>query len=208
VLAGDVSTRLVNPLDKSVRMVFGDAGSATLVEGGADSVAFVIRTDGAGARHLMIPAGGCRRPADAAAAEVAADENGNHRSALDIFMDGMEIMNFGLREVPPTVDDALRLAGWNKDEAGSFVFHQANRFMLEYLRKKMTLPTAAVPIVMSDTGNTGPAAIPLALSVEHARLKRENRLQKCVLCGFGVGLSWGAAAADLSNTQILDTVEL
>lgn len=208
VLAGDTSTRMINPGDKSVRMVFGDAGSATIVESGTDAASFLIRTDGDGARNLIIPAGGFRRPADSAAAEVTTDENGNRRSALDLFMDGMEIMNFGLREVPPAIDGVLALAGWKKAETGSFVLHQANRFMLEYLRRKMQLPAAAMPVAMADTGNTGPASIPLALTVARDQLQQEDRLRKCVLCGFGVGLSWGAAAADLGNAQILDPIEV
>ena len=208
LLTGDTATRLINPGDKSVRLVFGDAGSATLIESGTDAAAFVIRTDGAGSRHLMVPAGGFRQPASVAAAEVTTDDSGNRRCALDLFMDGMEIMNFAMREVPSAIDDVLRLAGWTKAETGSFILHQANRFMLDYLRKKMRVPSPALPVAMEETGNTGPASIPLALAMEHARLSGEQRLQKCVLCGFGAGLSWGAAAVDLSQTQILDPVEV
>lgn len=214
VLAGDTTTRLIHPDDKSVRMVFGDAGSATLVDAGAPEgeaaagpLHLCLKTDGGGAPFLMVPAGGFRQPADPEAAAVRDDGNGNRRAALDLFMDGMEILNFSMREVPPAVDNALALAGWNRQDTGAFILHQANRFMVEYLRRKMQLPSAAVPVTMKDTGNTGPASIPLALALDHSRLAAEQRLQRCVLCGFGSGLAWGAAAVDLSQTLILDPLE-
>ena len=208
VLAGDTSTRLVNPGDNSVRMIFGDAGSAVLIEPGPDAAVITVKTDGSGARHLMIPAGGARRPADAEAAAELADTNGNRRSALDLFMDGMEIMNFTLREVPPVIEETLAAAGWPRESVGAYVLHQANRFILDYLRKKMKLPPEVWPVTMERTGNTGPASIPLALARDGARLRRENRLARCLLCGFGVGLSWGAAAVNLSDTVLPEPVEV
>ncbi len=80
--------------------------------------------------------------------------------------------------------------------------HQANEFMLNYLAKTMKVPKESVPVAMGETGNTGPASIPLMLTLEHERLSDENRLEKAVLCGFGVGLSCAAAAVDLSEAEI------
>ncbi len=208
VLAGDTSTRLVNLGDKSVRMIFGDAGSAAIIEPGPDAAVIAVKTDGSGARHLIIPAGGARRPVDAGTAEETVDDSGNRRSARDLFMDGMEVMNFTLREVPPVIEETLARAGWPRESVGAYVLHQANRFILDYLRKKMKLPTEVWPVTMERTGNTGPASIPLALAVDRERLQREGRLARCLLCGFGVGLSWGAAAVDLSRTTILDPVDV
>jgi 3-oxoacyl-[acyl-carrier-protein] synthase-3 len=156
----------------------------------------------------MIPAGGCRYPKNDKSKQVVKKEHGNFRSDEDLYMDGMEIMNFSLREVPKIVDSVLALRGWNKDEVGFFGFHQANKFMLEYLRKKIKLPEEKVPIAMSETGNTGPTSIPLLLSQEYGALSQQKRLNKAVLCGFGVGLSCGAVALDLSQTKIYDPIEL
>ncbi len=208
VCVGDVTTRLVNPRDKAVSMVFGDAGSAALVERGTDSWAFVCGTDGAGGPALMVPAGGCRVPATKETAAESERENGNVRSDEDLFMDGMEIMKFSLREVPPAIESVLKAADWTPKDIGFYGFHQANKFILDYVARKMRIPPEKVPVAMRETGNVGPASIPLMLALEHERLRAENRLEHAVLCGFGVGFSWAAMTCDLRTTRILDPVEI
>ncbi|MDM8549341.1 ketoacyl-ACP synthase III [Desulfobacterales bacterium HSG2] len=208
VCAGDVITRYVNPLDRSNRMVFGDAGSATLIEKGDGQMAFSFMTDGSGREHLIIPAGGCRYPVDENSEMVSVREDGNMRSDEDLFMHGLEIMNFSIREVPKAVDAVLAKMDWSKSDVGLFGFHQANKFMLDYLRKMIKVPAESVPVAMEETGNTGPASIPLMLALEHERLATEDRLGKAVLCGFGVGLSCAAIAAELSGAKIYEAVEL
>ncbi|MDM8517560.1 3-oxoacyl-[acyl-carrier-protein] synthase III C-terminal domain-containing protein, partial [Desulfobacterales bacterium HSG16] len=208
VCAGDVITRYVNPLDKSNRTVLGDAGSATIVEKGKGNMAFSFTTDGAGSQHLIIPSGGARYPVDENSEMVSAKEDGNMRSDEDIFMHGMEIMNFSIREVPRAIDTVLAEKGWKKSDVTLFGFHQANKFMLDYLRKIIKVPAESVPVAMGETGNTGPASIPLMLALEHEHLSEENRLNKAVLCGFGVGLSCAAVALDLSETKIKKPAEV
>lgn len=208
VLAGDVISPTVNKYDKALKMVMGDAGSATVVEKGNDTLAFKIMTDGAGYDRLIIPAGGSRYPSDENSKKETEKENGNIRSDENLYMDGMEIMNFCLREVPKTIDEVLELSEWKKEDVGIFALHQANKFIVDYLRKKMKVQPETVPVVVAEIGNTGPGTIPHLLSVEHERLISEKRLAKTVMCGFGVGFSWGAITADLSNTKFFDPVEL
>lgn len=199
--AGDVITPLLHPNDRQVRMVFGDAGSATLIEKGSDHFSFVLKTDGSGAKHLTTAKLKSHKHV------VNAGIN-NDMHAGYLYMNGAEIMEFALREVPPCINELLDMKGWQVNEVGAFVLHQANQFMLNYLRKKMQLDKQAVPIAVENTGNTGPASIPLALSLTKDRLKEEGRLNKVVMCGFGVGLSWGATGVDLSNTKIMAPVEI
>lgn len=207
VCVGDTSTRLVHPGDRAVRMVFGDGGSATLVEKGEGSSHFILRTDGSGAEHLIVPAGGSRKPMSEETSIPFEAEDGNIRNEETIRMNGMEIMSFALREIPPMINELLEDAGWEKEEVGTYALHQANKFMLEYLRKKMKLTKNAVPIAVSQVGNTGPASIPLMISQMNSELSKENQLQKVVCCGFGVGLSWASCTLDLSSTKILDPIE-
>ena len=208
VCVGDTSTKLVHPGDRSVRMVFGDGGSATLVEKGESISNFILKTDGSGAESLIIPAGGSRKPYSEETSIPIEAEDGNIRSEETIRMNGMEIMSFVLREIPPMINELLDVTCWKKDEVGTYALHQANKFMLEYLRKKMKLPKHAVPIAVSTVGNTGPASIPLMLSIKQQELFERDRLQKVICCGFGVGLSWAACSVDLSSTLILDPIEL
>lgn len=207
ICAGDTSTRLVHPNDRSVRMVFGDGGSAALVEKGESQSFFLLRTDGSGADNLMVPAGGARNPISEQTSIPTEAEDGNIRNEETLYMNGMEIMTFALKEVPAMINELLEETGWKKDEVGTFALHQANKFMLEYLRKKMKLQKTSVPIAVSTVGNTGPASIPLMLTIKHKELSEGNQLEKVICCGFGVGLSWAACSLDLSRAVILDPIE-
>ena len=114
VCAGDVITRYINPLDRANRMVFGDAGSATILQKGDGEIAFSFMTDGSGGQHLIIPAGGNRYPKDENSEMVSVREDGNMRSDEDIFMHGLEIMNFSIREVPKAVETVLSRMGYGR----------------------------------------------------------------------------------------------
>lgn len=208
VCSGDTTSKLVNKKDRSLRMVFGDAASATLVEAGEGSMCFAIKTDGSGANNLIVHAGGFREPSTEETAVEKEYGEGNFCSRNNLYMNGLEIMNFAMRTVSPIIEELLEVCGWQKAEVGTFALHQANRFMIDYLRRKLKLNQEAVPIAMAETGNAGPASIPLMLALEHKRLQEQERLEKVIACGFGVGLSWGAVSLDLSRTTILDPVEL
>lgn len=199
--AGDVITTLLHPSDRQVRMVFGDAGSATLIEKGTDRIAFSLKTDGSGMHHLRAAKSSVNSKSLNPIVQGQSDREGY------LYMNGAAIMEFALREVPLMINELLSMKNWQSDEVGTFAFHQANEFMLNYLRKKMALSKQAVPIAVENTGNTGPASIPVVLSLTQDRLREENRLGKVVMCGFGVGLSWASAGLDLSKTLILSPVE-
>lgn len=183
VCVGDVTTSMLKPNDRAVRMVFGDAGSATLLLKGKSQHVFSVWTDGAGAPSLMAS------------------------QTKDFYMDGTAIMNFALNEVPPFVKNLLQQTGWNHGET-FFGFHQANRFVVDYLCRKMRLEPAAVPFACEDLGNTGPASIPVMLAREFKRLQSENRLGKSLLCGFGAGLSIAGMTLSLDKTEILELIEV
>lgn len=208
VCAGDTTTRVVNPRDRALKMLFGDGGSATLVVQGDDRHAYSVRTDGSGARSLIIPAGGARQPRNALTCVPREAEGGNVRSEEDLFMDGIAVLYMALRDVPEAIDEAVALVGWTRADVSFFGLHQANRFMTDYLAKKLKAPPGAVPFGAADVGNTGPASIPVLLAREHPRLRQEGRLARSVLCGFGVGFSVAAMTASLSDTTILKPIEL
>ena len=123
-------------------------------------------------------------------------------------MDGMAIMNFAISEVPIMVLETLDELNWTQEDVGCFALHQANAFMINYLRKKMKLPIEKVPISVDGFGNTGPASIPLMLCDKAAELSQNNQLERVVMCGFGVGLSWGTASTDLSSTVFYKPITL
>jgi 3-oxoacyl-[acyl-carrier-protein] synthase III len=193
LLTADTYSRLVNRADKSVRTLFGDGAAATLIVARDEETLvgpFVYGTDGAGAQNLIVPTGGMRRPV-VAQAELVHDDSGNARTVNDLFMDGAEIFNFTLRMVPTAVEDLLTRAGIWQESVDLFVFHQANAFMLDHLRRKLRIPAEKFVVAMEQVGNTVSASIPIALhhAQEHGRLTPGALV---MLVGFGVGYSWGA----------------
>jgi len=204
LLAGDTSTRLVNPHDRALRMVFGDAGTATLISAGTHDIGFSFGSDGNGAKNLIVPAGGFRLPKSPATAQTSLDADENERSPDDLFMDGMEVFRFALSRVPANIRETLALMHWEKESVGLFAFHQANAFITECLRKNLRLPMECVPADVKNVGNTGPASIPLLLTMRFGNTDgtHAEEIRRAVLCGFGVGFSWGSAATEaLSETR-------
>lgn len=190
LVTGDTYSKYVNPLDRSTRTIFGDAATATLIgEGGMEIGQFDLGTDGSGKDLLMVPAGGTRLPKSA---ETGVEEEieGNVRSKDNLYMDGAGVFEFTIREVPASVKRLLEKEGHEKEQVDLFVFHQANKFMLEFLRKSMKLNADKFYMNFSDTGNTVSSSIPIALkrAIDEGVIK-EN--QSILLSGFGVGLSWG-----------------
>ena len=208
LMAGDTSTQLINKKDRSVSMVFGDGGTATIIEAKEGEIHISVKSDGSGRDKLIVPAGGFRMPYSPATASNIEVEPGVFRSNNDLFMDGMAIMNFAISEVPTLITETLKTMGWKLEEVGCFALHQANSFMLNYLRKKMKLPLEKVPISVDGYGNTGPASIPIMLCDKSVELASSKQLDKVVLCGFGVGLSWGTACTNLNSTKFYKPIYL
>lgn len=193
VLTGDNYTKFINPRDRSVRTLFGDAGTATYVRASEEAGLgpFVLGTDGSGARNLIIPAGGTRQRASPETMQPVTDPSGNARALTELFMDGAQIFAFTLQRVPPLLANVLGRAGLKKEEVDWFVLHQANRFMLEHLQRKLGIPADRMIWFLESTGNTVSSSIPLAL--EHAAAQGRFRPgQRILVLGFGVGYSWGA----------------
>lgn len=192
LVTAETYSKFIHPGDKSVRALFGDAAAATLVSATESEIdligPFVYGTDGSGARNLIVPAGGARQPFDPDA-PVLDDANGNRRSSNHLFMDGQEIFNFTLQVVPKTVTELLALAGLDMKQIDLWVFHQANRFMLDHLRRKIGVPADRFPINIADCGNTVSSTIPIVLHEQIATHALSSG-KTIALIGFGVGYSW------------------
>jgi 3-oxoacyl-[acyl-carrier-protein] synthase-3 len=192
LLTVDTYSRYVNPGDKSVRTLFGDGASASFVSGdeGAEHLfGFTYGTDGRRADALIVPNGGLR-PGNDIAPKSSAETRGLESNGFDLFMDGPAIFNFTLDVVPTSVEAILSRAQLSIDEVDLFVFHQANAYMLEHLRKKLGIDTERFFVSIAESGNTVSSTIPIALT----EAERQGVLKtgmKVMLLGFGVGLSWG-----------------
>lgn len=173
LVTSETYTKYIAPEDKSTRTIFGDGAAAVLIDEGvvAKIGAFSFGTDGAGAEKLIVRDG-------------------------KLFMDGPEIFNFTLDIVPKTMDDVLAKSDLTRDDIDLYVFHQANKFMLDTIRKVNGLPRERFYVNLETTGNTVSSTIPIALK----QLEDAGRLKpgmKIMLMGFGVGLSWGATVVEI-----------
>lgn len=179
LITSETYSKFIHPNDKSNLSIFGDAATATLiVRGSSDSMnSFVYGTDGRGANNLIVKNGGMRNKL-----------NGSPDDYL--FMNGAEIFSFAIKIVPDLVNQVLSQHNLHISDIDLFIFHQANKFMLETLRKKMSIPEEKFYYFMETIGNTVSSTIPIALS-EAIKNKRVVKGEKVMLIGFGVGYSWG-----------------
>jgi 3-oxoacyl-[acyl-carrier-protein] synthase-3 len=205
LVVGD-SACFTSPLDKSTVFLFGDGVSATALERDltAPPMHFVLGTDGRGAQHLIIPAGGARcRPSPETSVRKAR-EGGNVRSDEDLYMNGAEIFAFTLRAVPDLVRKTMTAANWNLDTVDYFVFHQANALMLKLLGKKCGVPEPKMPLSLGKFGNTSGASIPVTMTA--CLSEKLTEPQRLLLVGFGVGLSWGGAAVQTAGMVVPEMI--
>lgn len=178
----DAYSKLINTADRATAPLFSDAAAATLI-GEVPIYTLgrcIFNTDGLGASNLMVESGGSRNPA-----------NGKP----ELHMDGRAIFNFMMSRVPQDVQDCLALNGLSSEEIDCYVFHQANRFMLESLSERMRLKHEKVVIDVGDGGNTVGSTVPIALE---SLLKARHR--HILISGFGVGLSWATGILNLNET--------
>lgn len=198
LLTADTYSKFIHPQDKSVRTLFGDGAAATLIRavGSNDSATvgpFVFGTDGSGGMDLVVEAGGTRLPRNAKTAIEATDSAGNVRARDNLYMNGGNVLNFTLREVPRAMAKLLEKTGTSVDDYDRFVLHQANKFMLDALTKKLKLPEDRVSRHFEMIGNTVSSTIPFVLEREMAEGQCSPGT-RMMLIGFGVGLSWAAAS--------------
>lgn len=189
LLTGETYNQYIHPKDKGNRTIFGDGASATVIsaDGFAEIGEFCLGTDGSGAKELIVRTGGARFKDKAD--DLAFDEGGNPISSDHLFMDGQEIFMFTLVTVPRMMKDVLAKNGLQKENIDLFVFHQANKYMLDHLRKKLKIDEDKFFVNLAEVGNTVSSTIPIAL----CNARDGNKLKgNVLLAGFGVGLSWGA----------------
>lgn len=205
LLTAETYSKYIHPEDYSVLPLFGDGAAATLIVGReveTDGIyGFEYGTDGAGFRNLIVPVGGMRLRYQDTETETTVDKYGNIRTNRNLFMDGGAIMDFALDVVPAAIESILTRNSLAKQEIDYYVFHQANHSMLKSLQKICQLENLPYWNDMKYYGNTVSNSIPIAL-VDVMRQTDCNKLQRVLLMGFGVGLSWGGCIVDFSHIVV------
>jgi 3-oxoacyl-[acyl-carrier-protein] synthase-3 len=196
---GDVSSQFAYKKDKNLTPLMGDAGSAIIIEQSKSQSHFILNSDGSGYRHLIIPTGGARGPFRCDSLEPKRRDDGSIRRDIDMYMNGGEIFNFTIKVVPTMFEELFDFSHISKDEIDYFVLHQANRYILQNIAKRLEVDESKLPMKTVTTyGNQNSASIAGTIN---GFLSEEfsNKKNKVLLAGFGIGLSWGACILDIDN---------
>ena len=191
LITSETYTKHIHPKDKSNKTIFGDAATATIIstEGYCEIEKFSLGTDGRGAENLIVKNGGMRNK-EMNGLDVYEEET-FYKNDNNLFMDGQHIFQFTTKAVPELVNETLSKNNLSIDEIDLFVFHQANKFMLDYIRRKLKISDDKFFVFLEDVGNTVSSTIPIALQ----NAFQTNKISKdmnVLIAGFGVGYSYGA----------------
>lgn len=205
LIVAETLTKIVHPLDRSAVMLFGDAGSAIILEKSKDGgvINGLLRTDGNGYKAIIAPAGGFRNMHASNKPMIWAD--GNERTLYNTNMNGTDVFNFTISDVPIAIKDFFRHTDSCVDDYDCFALHQANKFIHKQISKKLKIPIDKMPICLDRYGNTSAPAVTLTLCDAYGQV--ENKSIYALMCGFGVGLSWGVVSAVIDTDNIFPIFE-
>jgi len=197
LLTAETYNKYLHPEDKSNRSIFGDGAAACLIstEGFAEIGEFVLGTDGSGAEHLMVKTGASRQKSLSGKKEM--DSEGHIRRDDYLYMNGGAIFNFTLDAVPAMMNQLLDKSNLNKENIDYFIFHQANKFMLSTIRKVCAISKEKFYIDLENVGNTVSSTVMIGLK-DCLKNGITKPGMKVMICGFGVGLSWGGTILKFS----------
>lgn len=204
LLVGETPSKRISPLDRSLSIIFGDCGTATLLEKDdkAKPMIFSFKTFGEKYNRIIIPAGGYRNPV--ASEERIEYEEGNFRSKYDTYMNGQDVFSFTVFEVPDYLKAFISSLNKTIDDYDYFFLHQANIFILKQIAKKMKVDPGKILKSLDRYGNTSSTSIPLTIST--LKETSPKGVFKALFSGFGVGLSWAAADVELDMDCVLNVI--
>lgn len=192
LLTAETYNKYLHPDDKSNRSIFGDGASACLIstDGFAEIGEFSLGTNGSGAENLIVKTGASRQKQPTGL--YSEDSEGHIRRDDYLYMNGGAIFNFTLDAVPAMMKGVLEKNRMEKEDVDYYVFHQANKFMLNTIRKVCVLPKDKFYVNLSNTGNTVSSTVLIGLKdcIDNSTIKPGDRV---MVAGFGVGLSWGSS---------------
>jgi 3-oxoacyl-[acyl-carrier-protein] synthase-3 len=198
LLTSSTLTRQFYANDKNSTFLFGDGAAATLISGRNNEGIgnFVFGTNGSGFNNIIIKDGGARNPITNLSKLEKKDSYGNSFTDANFYMNGISIFSFSMREVPKMIFELLEKENLTMDDIDLFVFHQANKFILDKLKEKLRIPEEKFVVYLEHVGNTVSSTIPITLS-EVIKDGKAKKGQRILLAGFGVGLSWGGTIITL-----------
>lgn len=199
LLDGDKQSYLTSPRDKSTSLLFGDAGSATLVspeENQSNEFTFCFYTDGNRRGSLIIKDGAARSVFNNTSLEYKMDSEGNELRDIDIKMNGMDIFKFVVQDAKRNILEYMSKVNKTAGDYDYLILHQANVYMIKQLCKKLGFPLEKLPITANKYGNSSSATIPITIASE---LKPNGKDLNLLISGFGGGLSLGIGSIKINK---------
>ena len=205
LITGDTSVKTLSPFDKTMIMLFGDSGSATLLEKtqSEDEIRLSFKTDGSRFKSIVTPSGSYRNRY--AIKDRIEWSDGVVRSDYDTHMKGMEVFGFSIKDVPILMKDFMDKHKTSPDYYDYFILHQANNYILKHLSRKLKIPTEKIKVSLDRFGNNSSNSIPLVLS-DHFGKGNHGKI-KIFICGFGAGLSYACGDLILDTANVNPLVE-
>ena len=205
--SGDTISKVLNKKDKISYPVFGDAGTAVLIEKGNFGESwFELGSNGAGWDSILIQDENGGRNLISQESFIERElVDGSYRSSSQMKMDGMDVFSFAISTVPKSIKSVFEYSCKNDSDVDLYLLHQANKYILEVVSKKLKIDLSKIPMNIDRFGNTSSASIPLLLSSEFGK---KELTKNCLLCGFGAGLSWATSYLSLRNCKISKLIEL
>jgi len=199
LLNGETNTRLMDESEKELFMVFGDAASATLLSVGNDSLSFHIMSDGSRHNSVINYFKGFRTDILIKEGQMPRKINGEYKIVQN---DGTAVFDFIINDGSKSIFDLLDFINWNIEDVDFFGLHQATQVTLNFLRRRLKVSELRAPFVSGDYGNTSSVTIPLVLTnCACEKSYQTEKWSKVILSAYGLGLSWGSIACDLSKTR-------
>jgi 3-oxoacyl-[acyl-carrier-protein] synthase-3 len=203
---GETMSKLANPRDKVNFPLYGDAGTVCIVEkGNFGESTFLLTSDGSGEKSVIVPARGYRNPLNEDSLKDKEYENGNFRRLIDITMDGTDTFNHAIRVIPQQVKKLMQAANITTEDVDYLVSHQANKFMIDFIVKRLKFDTNKTPFCLQKYGNTSGASVPLTIVSElEGKMEGNKRL---LLTSIGAGWCYATAYLSTCDLKILPVSE-
>lgn len=196
--------------DPTTTVLFSQAACATAMEYSPDDatpIYFEMGSDGSGYQVIHASGGGSRAPISSEVFQRHEVEGGGTRGGIDLILDGAEIINFTLREIPQSVRRLMEYSGESIAETDAFIFHQANLLINKQVARKLGLKPEQTPMSLYHFGNTSSSTIPITLTT-NLRERLAQGPAKIAMCGFGVGLSWASVYWNANGGVFPELVEV
>ena len=207
---GEMTSKNQSCLDKTVWALHGDAGSATLLEYNPDakhSMQFNLNGDGSGWEAIICREVGIRYMTTPESLVVKKYDEGIERNGMQCSMDGMSVFSFAITKPGKCIKDLCEHFAIDLPNIDYLLIHQANKMIDEKIRKKLKLSEEKVPYSMPYFGNTSSCTIPITMTSQ-VREELEDGEKELVMCGFGSGLSWGAAHVYTDKIICMPVIEI